>query len=312
MNKSSNLQYLFDVEYYKCLLNEAESEAHMKECKNALINSELKKSSGSYEELNKLDDIVSFRLKTCAPGLLIGIGNAHGTKGEKEDIQMGMSMDYVTGYPYIPGSTVKGIIRSAFKKFKEEISKWLGGKYESGEKDLKDLEKQLFEPVSKKDFEEKDLFFDAYIVDTMQSGQKILDTDNITPHIDKKNPAESIFKSPDAVTTMLKVRPDVVFEFKIRISGDGKIKDSEKNRRDLYQSLLCELGIGAKTNLGYGIVEPLFADSSKETKEGRNRNKNRTKKKPKSQKQKSKDIFEGKVKRNKKGELQLGNGIKIR
>ncbi|MBS7007936.1 type III-B CRISPR module RAMP protein Cmr6 [Anaerostipes sp.] len=296
MKKRSNLQYLFDVEYYKYLLDETKSEDHMKNCKNALIQSEFENTVSSYDELVEMDDIVSFRLKTCAPGLLIGIGNAHGTKGEKEDIQMGMSMDYVTGYPYIPGSAVKGIIRSAFQKFPEEICKWLGGEYENSKENLQKLEKNLFEPDSKKDFEEKDLFFDAYIVGTEQKEQKFIDTDNITPHIDKKNPAESIFKSPEAVTTMLKVRPDVIFEFRIRISGNGKIKNSERNRKELYQNLLCELGIGAKTNLGYGIVEPPSLDNSKKTKEEQNRKK----------------LFEGKVKKNKKGDLQLGNGIIIR
>lgn len=256
---NSNLQYLFEVDYYKCLLKtDEEAELHMKTCKDKLVDSDFKKHTNSYDELKQLHGVVSFQLKTCSPGLLIGIGNAHGTKGKNEDIQMGMSMDYVTGYPYIPGSTIKGIIRSGFKKFPEEICKWLGWEYESGgEQKLGELEKKVFEPDLDKEFAEKDLFFDAYIIKAEECGRKFIDTDNITPHINKKNPAESIFKSPEAITTMLKVRPNITFEFKIRMSDGGKIKDSEKNRKDLYQNLLCELGIGAKTNLGYGSMVPV-------------------------------------------------------
>lgn len=254
----SNLQYLFEVDYYKDLLKtDSEAENHMKKCKDKLMKAEFTRITESYDKLDQLDGVVSFQLKTCAPGLLIGIGNAHGTKGKNEDIQMGMSMDYVTGYPYIPGTTVKGIIRSAFKKFPEEICNWLGWEYKGkGEKNLEDLKKKIFEPDSEKEFAKKDIFFDAYIVKADEYRRTFIDTDNITPHINKKNPAESIFKSPEAITTMLKVRPNITFEFKIRMSDGGKIKNSEKNRKDLYQNLLCELGIGAKTNLGYGFMTP--------------------------------------------------------
>ncbi|MEZ4966913.1 MAG: RAMP superfamily CRISPR-associated protein [Saprospiraceae bacterium] len=57
----------------------------------------------------------SFRLKTTYPGLLIGSGYQHETGAEGE-LKLGFFFDHTSGLPVIPGSSVKGVLRSVFHK----------------------------------------------------------------------------------------------------------------------------------------------------------------------------------------------------
>lgn len=55
------------------------------------------------------------RFKTTYPGLTLGTGYTHET-GELGEFKLGFFFDHTTGYPCIPGSTVKGCLRSMFPK----------------------------------------------------------------------------------------------------------------------------------------------------------------------------------------------------
>ena len=55
----------------------------------------------------------AFQLTTLYPGLLAGSGIVHDVKAD-EALKLGMSFDQTTGLPYIPGSSVKGVLRNAF------------------------------------------------------------------------------------------------------------------------------------------------------------------------------------------------------
>lgn len=94
----------------------------------------------------------TFVLKTTYPGLLVGTGNPHGSNQQIDaDINMGFSFDYVTGQPYISGSSVKGILRSCFAEKSEAVTAII-----KNEKiDVKALEKNIFDG--------NDIFFDAVI-----------------------------------------------------------------------------------------------------------------------------------------------------
>jgi len=48
-----------------------------------------------------------------APGFVTGTGIKRGT-GELGEIKIGFAFDYTTGLPFLPGSSVKGLLRSAF------------------------------------------------------------------------------------------------------------------------------------------------------------------------------------------------------
>ena len=104
--KTKNLNYAFNVEYYEDCGFEGKDDFTNK-------NRELTAISCGFSPA-ALKGCMSFTLQTRYPGLLIGVGNSHGSGGEA-DIDLGFTFDYVTGCPYIPGSSVKGVLRSAFE-----------------------------------------------------------------------------------------------------------------------------------------------------------------------------------------------------
>lgn len=173
----------------------------------------------------------SFVLKTTYPGLLIGTGNPHGTGQSDDDINMGFSFDYVSGQPYIPGSSVKGMLRNYFDNAPEVIKELLG----NNSLDVKALTKEMFD-------DDKDVFFDAVLYDGNEYGL-VMGEDYITPH-------KEATKNPIPIK-LIKILPDVRFEFRFSLNN-GLISAEEK--RELFSTLLQVFGIGAKTNVGYGAL----------------------------------------------------------
>lgn len=216
-----------------------------------------------------------FIMKTCYPGLLIGIGNPHGVgkklrekldkkfdkksdkKSDKEsekpfdgnfDINCGFSFDYVTGQPYIPGSSVKGVLRSHFKEHPQAVADVLKNNgVECDTKFVKVLEKEIFDY--------NDVFLDAVIYDGDKYGN-IVGFDYITPH-------ESPLKDPIPIH-IIKVLPDVKIEFRFRLSdhivGDKTITGGKL--KWIFLELIALFGVGAKTNVGYGVLEESDASRS--------------------------------------------------
>ncbi|GHU89683.1 type III-B CRISPR module RAMP protein Cmr6 [Bacteroidia bacterium] len=64
----------------------------------------------------------TFSLKTIYPGLYTGSGYIFGA-GLEGEFQSGFLFDYTTGLPYLPGSSVKGAIRSIFPNYTDMGSK---------------------------------------------------------------------------------------------------------------------------------------------------------------------------------------------
>jgi len=227
-----------------------------------------------------------FDLKTSYPGLLIGSGTAHSAgsiKGKgKGEFKLGFYFDYTTGVPVVPGSSVKGRLRSAFprsensrlssgyKKERSEYIKDLLKKIGLENIDINRLEMEIFEgkriqageggdeknminiPTCK-----RDLFFDAYIIGSDDVENRILDEDYITPHKNPKRPDLDQFTNPLPIM-FLKVLPGVSFRFKFDLK-DGIINAEKKC--SLFDKILSDLGIGAKTAVGYGqfdvVAKPL-------------------------------------------------------
>lgn len=191
-------------------------------------------------ELKKEEKLGNFEInfKTTYPGLLIGSGYAHELKEIEGQLSLGFYFDYTSGLPTIPASSIKGVLRSAFK-YPEYIKKILNHEFEKSSgmleeliKEIKDLETEIFEG--------KDIFFDAFI--TKESDNKeFLSDDYITPHSNPiKNPVPIRF---------LKIKPEISFSFQFKLS-DGLITKYEKLK--LFKEILSDFGIGAKTNIGYG------------------------------------------------------------
>ena len=228
-----------------------------------------------------------FNLTTIYPGLLIGSGYAHNVLGD-DALKLGFFFDHTTGLPCIPGSSVKGVLRDACKKVDgnyilsiiEELNK--GDRKisedieENGEKNNKILEyahnflkenKESLQPIDQKKklddknpshfingvfngidengdnlaLNKRDIFFDAFPINSDNDGGKFLANDYITHH---KDP----LKDPNPVQ-FLKVLPQVTFRFDFKLTDEGM---NRQLKLELFRQILLDLGIGAKTNVGYG------------------------------------------------------------
>lgn len=178
--------------------------------------------------------------KILYPGLVTGIGLVHDSKKIKGAFNLGMHFDYTYGMPVVYGSSVKGVLRHYFKEFY------------TGHIDKEKLEEDIFSGITpddkKKPIYERDIFFDAVIVETYKG--RLLEDDSITPHGDDP------LKNPIPIT-MLKVAGGCVIEFRFCLRDslvDGK-KFTAKEKWECFKEILETVGVGAKTNIGYGQLE---------------------------------------------------------
>lgn len=214
-------------------------------------------------------NIVNLTYQTGYPGLVLGTGYTH-EAGLMGEFKLGFYFDYTTGMPIIPGSSVKGILRSVFpgreqdpelKKAKEKYLWFLLG--QSGEADAAKIaliENEIFEGINPDNtgsdspkekylsVYKQDTFFDAVLTAGEPNEGKIFATDYITPHKHESDRALDQFTDPTPLM-FLKVLPEVAFEFSFCLS-DGTLNVDQK--LDLFHNILLEMGIGAKTNVGYG------------------------------------------------------------
>ena len=223
---NANLGWMFYKDYFKGIdYKDLASSAN-----EVTINKKIEKiidQTPNIEEAEVLGSI-HFSATTTYPGLLLGSGNTHELPDIKGQVILGFHFDYTSGLPVVQGSSIKGVLRSAFKH-EEYIQELLSNESIN----IGKLESEIFD--------NKDIFFDATI---SKSDGKILGDDYITPHGELlKNPIPLRF---------IKVLPDITFRFDFELS-DGLITKEEKSK--LFQNILEDLGLGAKTNVGYGKFE---------------------------------------------------------
>lgn len=213
------------------------------------------------------DDYSVVNMRVQTPGLLIGSGLAHGLPGSEEDVKTGLQFDYTSGLPVIPGSSVKGVIRSAFPTIKED-------KGQSNEADVEKLNyiKSLIADIPEfsslvlededilelgnQMFNHGDIFADALLVGygtrMKQHGpvKQVLAEDYITPH------TGGPLAQPVPIK-IVKVAPGVTFAFCFKFSETkiGSKKVDAGMKKALCTSILQDLGVGAKTNVGYGVLK---------------------------------------------------------
>ena len=197
----------------------------------------------SYFQENQ--SIATIELEVLYPGLMVGVGYEHDVSA-KESLKGGFSFDYVTGLPYIPGSSVKGVLRNYFPNLKED-EKWTE-KDEQKFAYIKGIVKD--ESLSKEDilalglsiFEHGDVFLDAFPkVDN--SGNVLLAMEYITPHTGGE------FAEPVPIP-FVKIRPGTKMVFSFIFNEDSGI-----DKKTLFTTILQDMGIGAKTNVGFGQLE---------------------------------------------------------
>ncbi len=195
---------------------------------------------------NKNDSIIH---DIAYPGLVTGIGINHEAKIEGE-FKLGVHFDYTWGMPVVYGSSVKGVLRAYFEDFYQEdqakprskdlFDDIFEGRDVAKEHQLKDNKKYY------KSIYNRDIFFDAVIVRADKKG-RILCSDSITPH------GENPLKNPTPLT-FLKIAPGCTMEFRFKLVDseiDGK-KFTADQKKYLFEEIIQTVGIGAKTNVGYG------------------------------------------------------------
>jgi len=258
--------------------------------------------TSNYFPLNELlkekDQYKEITLATQYPGLFIGSGYPHLTNN-KEEITLGFYFDHTTGLPVIPGSSVKGTLRSMFPQFKPSAKNFLipdliakekkDKKEKEEEIELKknkseyiaflledvigeisgmelyafvhQLELQIFTGLNieatQKAIQEKkppvyfpigkrDCFLDTVPITGGKNG-KLMGVDSITPHTDGplKNPTPLPF---------IKVLPNVSYSFQFLLftSSLENKSLSDNDKKEFFEKILLDIGIGAKTNVGYG------------------------------------------------------------
>lgn len=214
----------------------------------------------------------SFLMKTVHSGLIIG-GSRGGSENEENanadsEYQNSIHFDHSTCLPVISGSSVKGVLKSVFPIYDLGIdrgsSEYEYNKYRSEylkelfvgcsielptiEGDIELIE--FFLKIGMSLFERSDVYFDAILKSF--TGNRFINSDYITPH--KDNP----LKGP-TVLKIAKIKSDVKFKFFFKLKTSVIVKDdaytftlSPANKLSIFIRILEDIGIGAKTNLGYG------------------------------------------------------------
>lgn len=207
-----------------------------------------------------------FELTTIYPGLLIGSGYNHEIGKQENELKLGFFFDHTTGLPCIPGSSVKGVLRDACEKVNGEyvldlVKEIISNKkdfslnevyFKKGSKKYSDFVLHTFEGKMNNDtfipFVNRDLFFDAFPIKSANPNGKFLANDYITPHKHQTNPKLDKFTNPNPIQ-FLKILPQITFQFNFRLSNTSIPKDV---KLELFRQILLDLGVGAKTNVGYG------------------------------------------------------------
>ena len=244
---------------------------------------------------NKNRFVETFDLTTAWPGLLIGLGYGHSTGNSDDEFKNGFYFDFTTGLPILPGSTVKGILRSFFperydisvndKKLKVEVLakksnvlkrlisilndldikpniSFCGNEW--NEETIKELENIIFEGKdsgNKISSNIQDIFFDAFPKNARTSnvieGNIAKQYNGVFLGEDTITPHKHPLKDPVPLR-FLKVLPGVTFQFQFFLNSLGI---SSEDKRRLFEKLLLRFGAGAKSSTGFGkFINNLVAD----------------------------------------------------
>lgn len=252
--------------------------------------------------IDKLDAIQHFDLKTTYPGLILGTGYTHAIRALGAT-KIGFYFDHATGLPILPGSSIKGVLRSVFpgrdreraqaaKQQKKESEKEAYEQMAAGKTDyLLGLIKKLFTDLGEIDAGwlanlEGELFSGvvkvAGVVHQIPMGQRfvchdavvrktegtLFGPDFLTPHINRSGDGlDDELKNPIPLQ-LLKVMPGVHFRFRFQVYPSYRLRKKDLSYFShsamlspervciLCRAILIDMGIGAKTNVGYGQLVP--------------------------------------------------------
>lgn len=295
-NRIPNIGWLFYKDYYRDLEQALKKrkgdeplELGLERKNNAIFGQKLEQYDTSLFSVQQAN--YSLSAKTRYPGLLAGTGVSHIIK-DKEELKLGFSFDHTTGLPYLPASSVKGLLRSYFpsrlrnaaKSHKQgsperkalewkatQLSKLMvqlllpkdirGNISEDKERWLLLLEEHIFEgkdPAGRapQSIYNRDIFFDAYPLESAYQGRGNADRGRFLGKGAITPHGKDLFKEPNPIS-FLKVLPEVVFRFPFRLTESviGDVVVSPFHKYLLFKEIITRFGVGAKTNVGYGRME---------------------------------------------------------
>lgn len=209
-------------------------------------------------------DLIEIRAELTSP-LITGIGQIHPS-------EVGMVFDHTMGIPYIPASSIKGIVRLGhiLNLIKDGGSFIENDMLDEADRETKipdifggDLTEIVGDIKVNKKLKGKVLFLDAYSENVPE-----LHIDIMNPHYgdyysddnEKTPPADYLDPNP---IKFLTVKRGTVFVFRSMVSGDHELKILVNNA---FNQALIEEGVGAKTAVGYGRFKILDNLSQGQTK----------------------------------------------
>ena len=140
------------------------------------------------------------------------------------------------------------------------LTNWNGKFFDGARKvpDPKNPGQLMIKPVP---VYKRDIFFDAIPTEITANNightKRLLGTDYITPHKNKnrERPELDPFSNPDPIK-FLKIMPKVKIEFRFKLEKSEVIPELDAEKKKLlFQEIIKTIGIGAKTNVGYGQFE---------------------------------------------------------
>ncbi|MDW8004989.1 MAG: type III-B CRISPR module RAMP protein Cmr6 [Thermofilaceae archaeon] len=172
-------------------------------------------------------------------------------------LEVSLAWDPIRNVPYIPSSTLKGAARAYFRANKIETH-GLG-------------ERELFGPESGEEevAEGSVIFTDAYPVRC--NDKRLLEADVMTPHYSEARYIIDEARASPIPIVFLTAAPKAVFKFLLivdveRLASAGKLSQgvSFKAVFDIVNDVVkgLEIGLGAKTSVGYGRLKKLDVKAS--------------------------------------------------
>ena len=190
---------------------------------------------------------------TTKTPLITGIGQSHPT-------EVGITLDFNLGIPYIPASTVKGLLR--YNTTLNYLINYPTNGIKIDDTDIKEVAYYFGGQENSGSM----IILDAYPKDVPE-----LVADVMTPHYSnyyQKGEPPADYNNPVPIK-FLAVNKGTKFVFRFLIPKKDESNKDLENIKTVVTKMLTEEGVGAKTALGYGLFnkEIEFNDYSNEIKE---------------------------------------------
>jgi CRISPR-associated protein Cmr6 len=232
-----------DVDDYKNRYDELKKDNNVV---NSLIEKKHLYQYAFCKSKDKTHNFLTFRATLKSP-LVTGVGNIH-------PCEVGMTFDHTIGIPYIPASSIKGIVRFAHTISLADEAYERGEVCESGYfDDEADWTKVplMFGTGKDNGRRGKIVFLDAYPEKTPELEKDIMNPHYMPYYSENEPPGDYYDPKPIKFLTVAK---GTKFIFRILVEKGSDVEEEVSNA--LRNSLEKE-GVGAKTAVGYGrfIIE---------------------------------------------------------